>query len=172
MKKMHFIAAASALVLFFSAPQAARAGDLLDILNTKNADISDWHGAWGDSAPEAKIKIENGIAVIAGISEGSNFGSVHKNITINLDEYPDLEINVISANYYWFLIISGPQFYRDPAVAGSNEGYASLQESTNRSGKIRYNIKKMTGLSGKQNFDLQVGVGRPAYKITSAHTSK
>ena len=164
MKRIYFITAASVLTLFFSAAHTARAADSLDILNTKDANISEWYEAWGDKTPEAKIKIENGIALIKGSSEGSNFGSVHKNITIDLDEYPALEINVISVNYYWFLIISGPQFYYDPGVAGSNEGYMSLQEATSRSGKIRYNIKKMTGLSGKQNFDLQVGVGRPDYK--------
>lgn len=132
----------------------------LDILNTESKNISKWWESWGDEPKEASIQIKDGKALIEGRSDDKAFGSIHKNLTINLDEYPVLEIEVESVNYYWYLVISGEQFRFDPAIPGSGEGYVLVQEAANKSGKYKYNIKKLTGLSGEQKFDLQLGVGK------------
>lgn len=163
MKKVKLTAWSFVLLAVFLIPKMASAQDSIDILNTESENISAWYEGWEDQPPEAKIKVDGTTATIEGASLDKTFGSVHKNVTIDLDEYPVLEIEVTSVNYYWYLVVSGSQFNFDPAAPNVGDGYALLQEATNRVGTLKYNIKKITGLSGEQNFDLQLGVGRPAY---------
>lgn len=163
MKRLKLVVWSFVLISVFLFAQIANAQDSIDVLNIENENISAWYEGWEGQPPEARIRIEGATATIEGASPDKTFGSVHKNVSINVDEYPVLEIEVESINYYWYLIISGSQFHFDPAVPNLGEGYVLLQEATNRTGKLTYNIKKIAKLSGKQNFDLQLGVGRPAY---------
>ncbi len=132
----------------------------IDIFKAENENISDWHEGWAGEPIEATIEIKKDEAIIEGATQDKAFGSVHKNMTIDLDRYSVIKIDVKSVSYYWYLIVSGEQFHFDPTNPRLADGYALLQESTNKTGKYKYDLKKITGLSGKQNFDLQIGVGR------------
>lgn len=132
----------------------------LDVLNTEDQNISTWYEGWADEPIEATIQIEAGKAVIEGKSQNRAFGSIHKTITVDLNEYPVLEIEVESVKFYWYLIVSGEQFKFDPANPALRDGYVLVQEAANKTGKYKYNIKEISGLSGEQKFDLQVGVGK------------
>ncbi len=132
----------------------------LDILNTENQNISIWYEGWADEPIEASIQIKEGKALIEGKSSDKAFGSVHKNITVDLDKYPVIEIDVESVNYYWYLLVSGEQFKFDPANPKSGDSYLLLQEAANKTGEYRYDLEKISGLSGEQRFDLQLGVGK------------
>lgn len=132
----------------------------LDILNTESKSISKWWESWGDEPKEAAVQMKEGRAFIEGKSQHKAFGSIHKNLAVDLDKYPVMEIEVESVDYYWYVVISGEQFKFDPANPKSGSGYVLVQEAANKTGKYKYNIKEITGLSGEQKFDLQVGVGK------------
>ena len=72
-------------------------------------------------------------------------------MTVDLDARPTLKVNVLSCSKGWFLLVAHPRL---------SGGYVRLIE-TDKPGPYEFNIPKLTGLSGPQNFEVQIGVSDP-----------
>ncbi len=128
----------------------------LDLLGDElYENMSDWYPGWGDGPERITIQTIKKETVIEAKLENQNWEGIHKNITLDLDEYPYLEIDVKSVSDYWFLVISSDKI---------KQGYIKIQPDTIRIGKIKYNIKKLLGLTGEVNFVLQIGISKPKAK--------
>lgn len=129
----------------------------LVLFDSGTKDLSDWNSKWNESpgSPGAIIKKSGNVAVIKGKLENQNFAAMYQKLTLNVDKYPYIEIEVKDVSSHWYLIISGEEI---------KNGYVKIQEDTYKTGKLKYNVKNKLGLSGEITFDLQVGVSEPQGK--------
>ena len=79
------------------------------------------------------------------------WASIMKTVTVDVDRYPLLQVNVLAASKSWYIILSGPQF---------PDGFLRLVE-TDKTGHFSFDLKKMTALSGPQKMDVKIGVSQP-----------
>lgn len=129
--------------------------DTKDYYDLLSADCYQNMGDWDTRNAEAVLKkIKNKTAII-GKRKNQNYGAIYKNIILNLDDYPYIEIEVDQVSDHWYLILSGDKI---------KNGYLKIQPDTKKKGKKKYNIKQLLGLSGEINFDLQIGVASPSSK--------
>src|SRR3989344_5355791 len=104
-----------------------------------------------DAGLKMQFRQFEGIATLQSEKNGRPWGAVYQTAALNIDQYPILQIHVLSATKYWYLILSGPQF---------SGGYIRLTE-TKETGLFNFDIPKLTGLSGNQKFDVKIGVSDP-----------
>jgi hypothetical protein len=123
--------------------------------------VSDWSLGWGADGHEADIKAVDGGAVVTGLLKERSFAAVHKNLKFDIDQYPEVEINIKGVSSAWYFIASGSQI---------KDGYVKLQPDTQNKGIFKYNLKKMLGLSGVVTMDLQIGVSIPDGKRCDGET--
>lgn len=148
----------------FVAPLATAAviPDYIYLFDYRNPDVKSWNDKFEDGAStSAKIYMEDypdgKIAVIEGISDKESFGCVYQDLTINLDKYPTLEIDVTSVTKNWYIIVQSDKLQGKETDYDGNQ-FVRIQVDTDRTGQHRYNFKELTGLSGEQAFRLKVGV--------------
>lgn len=128
-------------------------------------DLTEWKDAYDDGTPtDAKIvlgqkDVPPGItmAKIIGTSEKLPFGSVHYDVNIDLDKYPFLEVAVESVDNMWYIIILNEDLKYFEEEEGGGK-FIRIQTDTSKTGDFKYDIKKLTGLSGVVTFRLKVGV--------------
>lgn len=119
------------------------------------ANIGDWYPGWGEGTERVTIKKEKDGVLIEGKEKNQTWEALHKNITLDIDKYPLLEVEVKSVTDQWFLIISSDKL---------KKGYIKIQEDTNKVGKFKYNLKKILGLTGQNDIVLQIGVSASGKK--------
>lgn len=141
---------------------AAIIPDYIYLFDKNKPDLTNWRDKFEDDAlTNAKIFLEDSpggkLAIIEGLSDKESFGCVYQDLTVDIDKYPVLEIDVNSASKMWYIILVCENL-KDKEVDFDNNKFVRLQFDTDRAGKHTYNLKTLTGLSGKQTFRLKVGV--------------
>ncbi|MDP3787350.1 MAG: hypothetical protein Q8R05_07410 [Candidatus Omnitrophota bacterium] len=153
------LASVAGLVSFAT---AAMMPDYIYLFDKNKPDLTNWRDKFEDNA-SSNVKIfledspEGKVAVIEGLSDKESFGCVYQDVTVDVNKYPVLEIDVNSASKMWYIII-GCENLKDKEVDFDNNKFVRLQFDTDRVGKHTYNLKALTGLSGEQTFRLKVGV--------------
>ncbi|MBU0479266.1 hypothetical protein KKC91_11965 [bacterium] len=145
-------------VLIISCGNSATAEEKLeyiDIFSSQNTDVTSWHDNWNGVSTGAIITKEGAKAIIIGTNANKSYGPVYINVDMDLDKFPILEINVDSVTHHWYLIINHPSL---------NRGYTKIQPDTDYQGEKKYDLRLLTGLSGKQSFQLQLGVSTAEMK--------
>lgn len=124
----------------------------INLLSVVPDAVSDWYSGWENAPNEVVIsKIPAGVKITGRLINRS-FAAAHKNLTVDLDKNPSVEIEIAEVSNHWFLIASGGE------IPG---GWVKLQEDSNGIGKFKYDLKTLSALKGLQSFDLQVGVAAP-----------
>jgi hypothetical protein len=141
---------------------AAMMPDYIYLFDENKPDLTNWRDKFEDNAStNAKIFLENSpegkVAVIEGLSDKESFGCVYQDVTVDVDKYPALEIDVNSVSKMWYIILVCENL-KDKEVDFDNNNFVRLQFDTDRAGKHTYNLKALTGLTGEQSFRLKVGI--------------
>jgi len=119
--------------------------DYIDLYSIPdNEDISGWINE------SAKISVINTFAHILGQSNDER-GGIEKSITVDLDQYPILKIQIESVSVKWAIVLKG----------GSIPGGELEIVNSGTIGNFEYNVKTLTGLSGEQTFTLVIQVYNP-----------
>ncbi|MGQ0645329.1 MAG: hypothetical protein ACT4O3_07540 [Elusimicrobiota bacterium] len=112
--------------------------------------MAGWLNKWPDgSSSGAEMKSAGNVQTITGTSKKQSYGNVHKRIGVDLDKTPFLTVDVASVNGFWFLIAKSPRI---------KQGYMRIQPDTNVAGVHIYDVKALTGLSGRQELEVELGV--------------
>ena len=128
-------------------------------------DIAAWKDKFEDgTSTEAKISLGKPdvppgmtMAKIEGTSTKQSFGSVYQDVTVNLDKYPYLEVNVDSLVGMWYIILLNEDLKNAEQEEGGSK-YVRIQPDTLLLGKFRYDLKKITELSGLTTFRFKIGI--------------
>jgi len=107
--------------------------------------ISDWTNPFN-----ASISAGAGVATVsAGVGP---YGSVKKSLTVNLTDSPLLQITVpqVVAGSQWALKVN------------KGSGDINVQTDTSQTGTFTYNLKEITGWSGKQTFNILLYIIGPS----------
>lgn len=153
------LASMFALVLFAT---AVAIPDYIFLFDKSNPDLKNWRDKFEDDAStNAKMYLEDSpegkVAVIEGLSDKESFGCVYQDLTVDLDKYPVMEIDVNSVSKRWYIIIQSDKLQGKEADYDGNQ-FLRVQVDTDRTGQHKYNLKNLTGLSGEQSFRLKLGV--------------
>ena len=126
-------------------------GPVHQILMPDKSDVDLLETSVKDGPLEVNFYQREGLGIVRGKLYDKNWGAVHRNVTVDLDRFPVLEINVLSSSKNWFLILASPSM---------KSKYARLAESK-APGNYQFDVQRKTELSGVQTFDLQIGVSAP-----------
>ncbi len=119
---------------------------------TPNFDAIDlWLESYKGGPQEVRFNIENGLGIVKGEMSQRSWGAVHRDVKVDLSKYPALEITVLACSKSWFLLINNPAL---------SEGTYRFIE-TDKPGVYRFNVAQLTGLSGEQDLEIQLGVSSP-----------
>jgi hypothetical protein len=111
--------------------------------------ISGWQDKWPDGKPSgASFGGTMGNYVVKGTAKES-YGSVWKKMTVDLTQTPILSIDVSNVNGFWFMIVKNQKI---------KQGYVKVQPDTNVTGKQAFDLRSITGLSGRQEMEIDLGV--------------
>lgn len=125
--------------------------DALAIFDPDHDNPDLWQESVKDGPLEVHYYEKEGMAIVKGEMDSQNYAAVHRQVTVDLDQFPWLAINVPSCSNQWYLILKNPSI---------PEGMTRFIES-DKIGAFRFDVRERTGLSGMQTFDLQVGVSAP-----------
>lgn len=169
MKKLLVMILLSCAVIAVSscacAADKAPTAEYVYIFDGTKPDTSAWKDGFDDgSSTEARMylgkpNIPPGMtmAKIEGISVKQSFGSVYQDVTVNLDKYPYLEVNVDSLVGMWYIILLNEDL-KNAEQEESGSKYVRVQPDTLMLGKFRYDLKKTTGLSGLTTLRFKIGI--------------
>lgn len=104
-----------------------------------------------DDQTHLSLRSFKGTGVLENERTEKSWGAMAKNISIDLDRFPALQIQVLSSEKKWYLIVAGPQI---------PQGYIRLKE-TDEKGLFEFNVAQLTGLKGKQKFTVKLGISNP-----------
>ena len=110
---------------------------------------------WQDTLPDggstgARVSSAEGGAIkITGTMDAKSWGSVYRDVPLDLNELSHLQIEVVGADSHWFIILKSDEL---------PEGYVRVQKDTNATGLRTYDLKEITQLAGPQKFRVEVGV--------------
>jgi hypothetical protein len=137
----------------YAKPKAASASDAGQpkMSGAKESSSSGWSDKWPDGTSTGAEVTSSGdnAFTVTGNSAKQSYGGVHKKVSVDLDKTPTLTIDIPSVSGFWYLIAKSPKI---------KQGYVKIQPDTDTTGKQTFDIKALTGLSGKQEFELEVGV--------------
>jgi len=147
------------------AADKAPAAEYVYLFDGTKPDTSAWKDRFEDgSSTEARIylgkpNIPPGMtmAKIEGLSMKQSFGGIYQDVTVNLDKYPYLEVNVDSLVGMWYIILLNEDL-KNAEQEESGSKYVRVQPDTLTLGKFRYDLKKITGLSGLNTFRVKIGI--------------
>ncbi len=112
--------------------------------------MTGWKDAWSDGTmTEGAASVKDGALVVSGISFVKPYGCIYKKINVDLDAAPYLVVDVTTAQGFWYLVASNPNL---------KDGFVRIQADVNTTGKNIYNLKTITGLTGKRDLEIQIGV--------------
>lgn len=115
-----------------------------------NQELKGWLDLWPDgSMTSAKSTLSHNKLTVKGISFDRSYGSVYKKITPNLDKTPYLILETDSVDGFWYVLAKN---------ANIRGGYVKVQPDTNVIGKHLYDFKSITGLSGKPEVEIEIGI--------------
>ncbi|MBN1385020.1 MAG: hypothetical protein JW983_09095 [Elusimicrobia bacterium] len=112
----------------------------------------EWNDCWGDgSSSDATIKYDKDGITVTGTSEKQHYGCVYRDIEADFNKYDTIMIDIksISKLGYAYIILKGDQF---------EGGYARIGSAIKKSGEHFFNLKDYIKISGKQKFELQLGI--------------
>ena len=122
----------------------------IPLFDPAHPDVSEWQSSWGEVPAGAEAKVEGKKMVVAGTLTNQSYGCIYRPIDIDIDKTPYMEIDVESVSHHWYLILKGDQL---------PQGYVKIQNDTDQTGVILYDLRLVTGLTGKQSFkELQLGI--------------
>jgi hypothetical protein len=133
------------------APARPPRAEGLSLLDPAGADIDLWRESVGNAPPETRFSLKDGLGIVKGKNDKRNWGAAHRLVEVDLSAYPILEIGVLESSRQWYLILASP------AISG---GYVRLAEKT-APGAYNFDVPRLTGLTGIQEFDVQVGISYP-----------
>lgn len=150
--------------VFILAPlvMAVALPDYIYVFDYRNPDIKSWNDKFEDDAStNARIYLEDypegKIAIIEGISDKESFGCVYQDLTVDLDKYPVMEIDVTSVSKKWYIILQSGKLQEKETDFDGNQ-FVRVQFDTDRTGQHKFDLKTITGLSGEQTFRLKLGI--------------
>lgn len=153
--KFVFIATAAApapaLASVFSGAKKAPLSGGLNLLDPSGKDLDLWQEFVKGGPHEVRFSVRNGLGIVKGKMNDRNWGAVHRDITADLSQFPVFEINVLDCSRSWYIIVESP---------GLNDGYYRLIDTQNI-GLYEFDLPALTGLSGEQTFQIQIGVSYP-----------
>ncbi len=157
-----FLVCLASMFALVSLATAAMVPDYVQLFDKSNPDLKNWRDKFEDDAStNAKMYLEDSpegkLAVIEGLSDKESFGCVYQDLTVNLDKYPVMEVDVNSVSKKWYIILQSDKLQGKEADFDGNQ-FVRIQVDTDRTGQHKYNLKNLTGLSGEQSFRLKVGV--------------
>lgn len=122
--------------------------------------MTGWQGSNPDGSPgKAKFEFSNGLGIVTGTSLEESFGGVHKSVSVDLDRTPYLTLDVSASDGFWYLIVRNERI---------KDGYARVQQDSNAIGKHGYDLRQITGLKGRQEILIEVGVSSWADQKSNA----
>lgn len=146
------------IILYGISLYAKSSSDDSVLLGKTTKDLKDWlYNNNKDGKPGCIIKKSKGLTVVQGNDKDQNFSAVYKKISLDLDQYSFLEMDVKSVSDHWYCILK---------AEGLQDGFLRLQPDTAKTGKFRFNIRKAIGRGGVQHFSLEIGVSSPEGKST------
>ncbi len=125
-----------------------------------------WLDKWPDGSPTgATFKPQGNASVIEGTAGNRSYGSVYQNLAIDMDRAPYVTVDVQSANGFWYIIVKNS---RIPS------GFVRVQPDTNLTGRQIYDLKTITGLSGRETIQMEIGIssGNPDPNVGKSMTFK
>jgi len=158
MRKLVSVGVVLSFLASFLAPAAmaekagapVEAGGKLILFDSAHRSLEKWHDTWDNgTAAGAKIVVEGNLASVTGTDSDRNYGVIYQDIDWDLDKYPFLEVEVLSCNTEWYLVVDNQNF---------ETGYIKVEDGTRQIGKRAYNIRKACGLKGLRHIRLQVGI--------------
>jgi hypothetical protein len=112
--------------------------------------MSDWQDKWPDGTMTgAAIRTEGGQMILSGTNDKQSYGTVNRVISVDLDRTPYLVLESVKVEGFWYLLASGGSL-KDRVV--------KIQRVSKATGVTSYNLKDVLGMSGEQNFVLQLGL--------------
>ncbi|MDD5067505.1 MAG: DUF6259 domain-containing protein [bacterium] len=112
--------------------------------------LEGWDDTYEDGTlTGATIFFEDRKGIIQGTSDQQNYGFVSRDVDVDLDKFPILEISVKEVTEGWYLVI----FNKD-----LSDGYRKLENNNGHTGIFEYNLKEMLGLQGRQRCRIALGV--------------
>lgn len=123
----------------------------LYVLDPDDAHADLWQESVPDGPHEVRFQQKNGVGIVKGKITERNWGAVHRPVTVDLKKCPILQIRMVSSSKNWYLILTSPAI---------KEGFVRLKDSSEE-GLFEFNVAQITGLTGDQTFDLQVGLSNP-----------
>lgn len=128
--------------------RSSYAGEPDKMKGAKN--LAGWEDSYEDgTSTGATIYFTDGLALVEGTSADQNFGAVYREIELDMDRYPVLEISVEEVSEGWYLAIHSPNL---------EEGYRKLESFNGNTGIFEYDLKRILELEGRQKMRLSVGV--------------
>ena len=123
---------------------------------------SGWMGTSGSNVSTgAQAKIEGKKMVVTGSLPNQSYGNIYRSLEVDLDETPYMELDAESATHNWYLILKGDQL---------PSGFVRIQPDTTQIGVMRYDLRLVTGLSGKQSFkEIQLGISTDGSAGNNGH---
>lgn len=109
---------------------------------------------WQDHYPDgsstgATIYFEGKKGVIVGAYKNLNYGFVYRDIEIDLNKNPILELSINEVSQGWYLVIQSDEL---------PWGLIKLERNNPETGIFRYDLKNILKLSGKQRLQVALGV--------------
>ena len=102
----------------------------------------EWRPAGAELLPDGTVR---------GTDEKQNYGGVIKTVVMDQDKAPILVIETEQPSAGWYVILGSPQL---------EKGQKHLQGDTTKEGEIHLDVARISGLTGRQEFTLNVGVVR------------
>jgi len=110
-----------------------------------------WKESFKNGPQEVRYSVKDGRGIIQGRMKSRNWGALSRNVAVDLERFPIIEIRVLSSSKKWYLLISNPKL---------KNGFERLIESE-KSGSFQFHIPALTKLSGLQTLEIKLGVSHP-----------
>ena len=161
-----FILSAPSAITAAAESSPAQTAQYVYLYDGTKPDLASWKDKYDDNSPtEARISLDKpnvppGFtrAKVEGISTTQSFGNVYQDVTLDINKYPFLEVDVDSANGMWYIIVMNEDLKHFEQESDGGSKFFRVQADNLMLGKFRYNIKEMTGLSGLVTLRFKIGV--------------
>ncbi|MBU1078682.1 MAG: hypothetical protein KKH98_15390 [Spirochaetes bacterium] len=109
-----------------------------------------WDDKYPDGAPTgATIDFTGDQGIVKGTAEKMNYGFVYREVDLDLDKYPVLEISIDKVSEGWYLVIHSKDL---------PSGYVKLERYNTEKGVYEFDLKKKLKMNGVRRFWVSLGV--------------